>query len=211
MIDEDGAGSNTPARKRCSVRPGPSEVRGISVTWSVARRLTVVAVTALSVVGLAGCSASSDEVSPDPVVAANEAAYRAAMQKAADCTAAKGWQVEPLVREADGSWSFSMTSDKPLSDEDNDRQASDSMACIDKYVESTGVWTAYRKSMLLTGAQWDQAYGEFVKCLNDAGVSGVAVGDSVQKVTALIPQDGSAKAIQAQACVNEYRFRLFSD
>lgn len=181
------------------------------MTRSFGRWLTAVAVSALAVVGIGGCSVSSDDNSPDPVVAANEAAYRAAMQKAADCTAAKGWQVEPLVREADGSWSFSMTSDKPLSDEDNDRQASDSMACIDEYVESTGVWTAYRKSMLLTGAQWDQAYGEFVKCLDDAGVSGVAVGDSLQKVSAMVPRDGSPAAIKGQSCVDEYRFRLFSD
>lgn len=184
------------------------------MTWSIVRSawrmIVVVGVSVVGVVGLGGCSDSSDD-SRDPVVTANEAAYRAAMQKAADCTKEKGWQVEPLVREIDGSWSFSMTSDEPLSDEDDERMASDSFACIDEYVESTGVWTTYRSSMLLSGAQWDQAYAEFVNCLNDAGVSGVSVGDSLQEVSALVPRDGSPEATSGESCVSEYRFQLFSD
>jgi hypothetical protein len=161
-------------------------------------------VVALASVAVGGCAAESSE-SPGPSV--NEAKYRAAVQKAADCTAEKGWNVSPVEREIDGTLNFSMNWDTEPPEQESRQAEEDYLACKEEHLMVTGAEQEYIDSMRLTGADWNQAYREMVSCLEDAEVTGIVVGDAVDKVVDAIPLDN----IAANECFSEYRLVLFGN
>jgi hypothetical protein len=150
---------------------------------------------------LAGCGAQGshreDEVS--------DAQFKAAAQKAADCLAADGWQADGPRRDASGlGWLVGVKMDHRPDEAEQAKINSAIDTCWSQNAQA--VADKYYKGLALTGAEREAAYGDFVQCLNDAGVKGVKVGDPEEKVGAAIGTNQ-----QGVACMQRYVWLIFND
>lgn len=161
------------------------------------RRLTI---TAGLVAGtlLAACSSSGQGVS-----GVTEAEFKAAAQQAADCVAAEGWTVDgPRPGSAGVGYIIGVTTDDDTTPEQQTEIDTVLSQCWQAHVGD--LEHKYYQSLALTGQQREAAYGDFVGCLEAAGVTGVSVGD---------PEGDVGEAIGDNAvgveCMQKYLWLLF--
>jgi hypothetical protein len=150
---------------------------------------------------LVGCGAPASHGKGE----VSDAQFKGAAQKAADCLAADGWQPDGPRRDASGlGWLVGVSLDHRPDQAEQAKINSAIDACWSKNAQA--VADKYYKGLALTGQQREAAYGDFLQCLNDAGVKGVKVGDPEEKVGAAIGTNQ-----QGVACMQRYVWLIFNN
>ncbi len=135
----------------------------------------------------------------------SDAEFRKAAQAAADCIESQGWIADGPQPGAGGIGYTVGVSTEPDTDADAQQEATDALdACWQRHAASTA--SAFYASLELTGEARESKYEELVGCLEEAGVTGVKVGDPEGVVGSAIGDNP-----EGVECMQRYLWMVFGD
>lgn len=165
-----------------------------------------------SLVLLSACTAPEPEAHGVSAIAyeggpITEAEYLAIVTATHQCMVEKGYDVGPVeMRDDDLTYTFSIYGGE-VGGEANGRALH---ACEQpfNYAEAE---VAYQDQNILTGAEREQVYAEFIACLEEAGIPGVSEQDSMDEIVRRLDELGAAGGDPdpGLTCVAEYSGRIF--
>jgi len=119
----------------------------------------------------------------------------------------KGWDVTPVEMRSDGlTYTFSVQGGTP-----GDTSAMDDRLDCEGQFNLPDAEVAYQAQHALSGAEREAVFREFAGCMENAGVPGITVRDTVQHVAELVVGLGEAGEDNsaAVACLDQYGSRLY--
>jgi hypothetical protein len=138
-------------------------------------------------------------------------AFRVAYESAVECLREDGWDVTGPNLGMDGvSYSIGYNSSvTPQSDVDGAARDQENADFEKKHDECMAVYVdpirdEYLSSIRLTGAERDEEYRRMIACMEDAGVTGVKVGDEEGVVGELVGDN-----VDAVLCLQRSLWQLF--
>lgn len=175
-------------------------------------RATALAAALLTVSLLGACSDGDDR--PDDVSALayeggeiTEAAYLALVSAVRQCMADKGYEVGPIEKREDRvTYGFAITGGQV-----GDTSSSQDFAACELPLNFADAEIAYQEQNVLAGAERERLQGEFLACLEAAGVGGVTADVPLEEITQRILrlEESGENPDEAFACVSQYASRLF--
>lgn len=156
---------------------------------------------------LAGCSTDATAIESAPT----RAEYFVAAQKAAQCIRDEGYiALEP--EEEDDAYmvgygipaKINNPDEYEVSEAEQEQLQNTFDRCWDRHAKQIGI--EYLSSLALSGEAWESEYRNLVSCMEEAGVTGIAVGDKEDVVTQAMGLENE----KASECYFSYRNRLFN-
>lgn len=173
-------------------------------------RLIVAGLVALATT--AACTPGEAEVQDGSAIAyedgpITEAEYRTIVAAVRQCMMDLGYDVTEIEMRPDGvTYWFGIEggTGEDLS------SADDHEACAWEY-NLPQAEVAYQEQNVLTGAEWEASFDDFIACLEDAGISGITPEDSLKTITVRVQEFENAgnNGSAATVCMNDYSPRIF--